>query len=112
MPQQRTIVTAGGGRVLLLGVFGLGLVYQFLLLLVLVLVVLGLLRGGDGALVGESVEDTDGKGGPPQNLKRVVLENGFHDSNATRVSSAGSPPTAGVWPKALPAPREKVLNVH
>ncbi len=74
MPQQRTIVTAGGGRVLLLGVFGLGLVYQFLLLLVLVLVVLGLLRGSDGALVRETVEDADGKGGPPQNLQKVVLE--------------------------------------
>ena len=68
MPQQRTIVTASGGRVLLLGIFGLGLVYQFLLLLVLVLVVLSLLRGSDGTLVGEAVEDTDGKSGPPQNL--------------------------------------------
>lgn len=71
---KHTIVAASGSRVLLLGIFGLGLVYQFLLLLVLVLVVLGLLRGRNGTLVREAVEDTDGKGGPPQNLDMIGLE--------------------------------------
>lgn len=65
---RRTIVSRGRGRVLLLGIFGLGLLYQFLLLLVLVLAVVGLLGGVDGALVAEAVEETGGKGGPPQNL--------------------------------------------
>lgn len=69
MPQERTIVAGSGSRVLLLGIFGLGLLYQFLLLLVLVLAVLGLLGSGDGALVAEAVEETAGKGGPPQNLR-------------------------------------------
>ncbi len=72
MPQGRTIVSRGRGRVLQLGVFGLGLIYQFLLLVELVLVVLGLLGGSDGALVAEAVEETGGKGGPPQNLENAI----------------------------------------
>lgn len=69
---RHTIIAASGSWVLLLGIFGLGLVYQFLLLLVLVLVVLGLLRGRNGTLMREAVEDTDGKGGPPQNLDNRI----------------------------------------
>lgn len=70
MPQgiRRTIILCSRGWVLLLGIFGLGLIYQFLLLLVLVLAMVGLLAGGDGTLVAEAVEDAGGKGGPPQNL--------------------------------------------
>lgn len=52
----------------LLCVLGLGLVYQLLLLLVLVLRVLSSLCGGDGALVGEAVEHAKGEGGPPEDV--------------------------------------------
>jgi hypothetical protein len=74
MPQvvTRTIILSSRGWVILLGIFGFGLIYQFLLLLVLVLAVVGLLGGSDGTLVAEAVEDAGGKGGPPQNLERTV----------------------------------------
>merc|ERR1712000_120306 len=52
---------------LLLGL-GLGLVYHLLLLLPLVLVVDGLLVGRYRPLVREAVEDTEGQGGPPENV--------------------------------------------
>ena len=53
---------------MLLLVFCLGLVDNLLLLLVLVLFVFSLLGSLDCPLVGEPVEDTKSKGGPPQNL--------------------------------------------
>lgn len=53
---------------MLLGVLSLGLVYQFLLLVELVLLVLGLLRSGDGALMRESVKHTNSQSGPPEDL--------------------------------------------
>merc|ERR1712025_252074 len=65
---HHNIVARGGGRVLLLLVLGLGLVYHLLLLLPLVLVVDGLLVGRYRPLVREAVEDTEGQGGPPENL--------------------------------------------
>ena len=55
-------------RVVLLSKLGLGLLDQLLLLLVLVLIVLGFLGRGNGSLMGETIEDTQAKGGPPQNL--------------------------------------------
>lgn len=67
MPQH-TIILGSGSRVLLLGIFQLGLIYQLLLLLVLVVLVVGALGGGDAALVRETVEDTDGEGGPSEDL--------------------------------------------
>lgn len=67
MPQP-TIILGSGSRVLLLGVFQLGLIYQLLLLLVLVVLVGSALGGGDAALVREAVEDTDGEGGPSEDL--------------------------------------------
>lgn len=77
---QRTVILGGGSRVLLLGVLKLGLIYQLLLLAVLVIFVLGALRGGDAALVGEAVEDADGEGGPSEDLVGRVsqLLNSIH----------------------------------
>lgn len=66
---KRTIVCCCRNRAVLLCVLGLGLVYQLLLLLVLVLRVLSSLCGGDGALVGEAVEHAKGEGGPPEDLE-------------------------------------------
>ena len=53
---------------MLLGVLSLGLVYQFLLLVELVLLVLGFLRSSDGALMRESVKHTNRQSGPPEDL--------------------------------------------
>lgn len=65
----RTIVCRRHDRALLLCVLGLGLVYQLLLLLILVLRMLSSLCRGDCALVGEAVEDAKGEGGPPEDLE-------------------------------------------
>jgi hypothetical protein len=71
---ESAIICCCGRRVLEFGVLGLGLVDQLLLVFVLVLVVLGLLRRGDGALVREAVEDTQAEERPPENLRRVTCQ--------------------------------------
>lgn len=70
---RHTIVLGSGGGSFLLGKLCLGLVYQLLLALVLVLLVLGPLRSGNRPLVGKSIENTDSKRRPPKNLKIVSV---------------------------------------
>lgn len=72
LANMRTVVVCCG-RGLLLRVLGLGLLYQLLLLLVLVLRVLSSLCRSDFALVGEAVEDAKGEGGPPEDLEITSL---------------------------------------
>lgn len=66
---MRTIVCCCCDRVLLLCVLGLGLLYQLLLLLIVVLRVLSSQCGSDRALMGEAVEHAKGEGGPPEDLE-------------------------------------------
>ena len=72
---------------MLLLVFCLGLVDNLLLLLVLVLIVCSLLGRFNCPLVGETIEDAKGKGGPPQNLNRDQLAYDLPSSNFDRATS-------------------------
>lgn len=71
--KQHTIVLGGCGRsrAVLLCVFRLGLIYQLLLALPLVLGMLCPLRGSNRSLVRKSIENAHGKRGPPENLSSI-----------------------------------------